>query len=85
MASLCMSLAGESSDPIPFYVLRSVFQDISREWDGQPLDVQAAAAVESVLKPRILALMAAVAAGAARDEVGRLLTEVVASRLTLSF
>ena len=37
IARLCMKLASSSDEPLPYYVLASMFSNILNEWDERPL------------------------------------------------
>lgn len=42
----CMQLARTSDEPLVFYVLAQVFNDIVRAWDGTPVTVEEAREME---------------------------------------
>ena len=71
------ALAQKSDNPVPYYVLAKIIDEVVRGWDGRPVDAGHAANVRDVLLPaieRVVDAMAARPESGAADEL-RLLVE----------
>lgn len=57
MVELCKGLSSSSDSPLPYYVLTSVFADLSSFWTRRPLPTEKYEMVTSVLVPLLQEVM----------------------------
>jgi len=84
MASLCKTLAMDTSRPLPFFVMQHLFLDIARDWEERPLPVDEAKLLESRLIDPIKYLIEAIEAGVSAEEMFTLLNTLVSAYLVSS-
>lgn len=51
MTRCCMALARSVKEPLPYYVLASIFSDLAANWDDRPLPVEEAKNMENHIGP----------------------------------
>jgi hypothetical protein len=82
MARLCKSLALDAINPAPFFVMRSIFLGIARDWEDRALPVEEAALVASKLMEPLAKLVDGLETNAPSSELYYLLNNAVAAYLT---
>ena len=65
----CMDVARAGIEPVVFYVLASIFDDICRRWEGQPLTVDEANTMEEKILGKVKSLVASVAERKDRNQI----------------
>jgi hypothetical protein len=82
MARLCRSLALDAINPAPFFVMRSIFLDIARDWEERALTVEEAELVAVKLTEPLNKLVSGLETDAPSDDLYYLLNNVVSAYLT---
>ena len=59
-AGRCMDAARAGIEPVVFYVLASIFDDISRQWEGRPTTVDETNSMEEKILGKVKNLVASV-------------------------
>ena len=83
MVYLCRSLALETYNPAPFFVMQHIFFNIARYWEDKPLPVEEARLVQSEMVKPIEDLISGIEANASSEQTLTLLNKVVSSYLFL--
>ena len=81
MAGLCKSLAMDTTNPLPFFIMWHVFLDIAGAWEERPLPVEEAKLAESKLAKPIEDLIEAIVAGASSKEMLNPLNKIISAYL----
>ena len=83
MARICRSMALESENPAPFFIMQKVFSGIADYWDDGPVDVEEAKLVEIELKESLGKLIEMLESKAKNGEITEMANKVVSSYLFL--
>ncbi|MFC2008278.1 hypothetical protein ACFLT0_01120 [Chloroflexota bacterium] len=81
MASLCKTLALDTTSPVPFFVMEHIFLDIARHWEDRPLPVEEAKLVEARMMKTVEDLVEGIEAFASIEQIYILLNGVVSDYL----
>ena len=83
MARLCRSLALDTNNPAPFFVMEQVFFNIARYWEDKPLVVEEARLVELEMVKPLEDLISGIEANASNEQILNLLNKVISAYLFL--
>lgn len=82
MVRLCRSLALDTINPAPFFVMEKVFFGVADYWDDRPLTVEEAQEVQSKMMRPLQELIRGIEDNAPSGEMFALLNGVVSAYLT---
>lgn len=77
MASICENLSRDPSVAPAFYILRSVFLEIARDWNDRPLPVEEAGKVQEKLQMPIKEVIRCIETLQSKEVLFNSLTKVV--------
>ena len=83
MAHLCKTMALESGNPAPFFIMQKIFSGIADYWDEKPVVVEEAMIVQDELNVSINNLIDALEENAITERIMYLVNKVVSSYLFL--
>lgn len=83
MARLCKSLALDTSNPAPFFVMWHVFSEVARYWEDKPVIVEEAKLVEADMIEPLKNLIDGIEANVSGEQMNHLLNKAVSSYLFL--
>ncbi len=81
IARLCRSLALETDNPAPFFIMGQIFKNIASYWEDKPIIVEEAKLVESKLKKPLEDLVEGIEANDSSEVIFSLLNRVVSAYL----
>lgn len=77
MIEICKELEISSDSPLPFYILRSVFADLSSLWTDRPLPEDIAEHAETELLPLFRAVIKAIEQQSSRSGIYEALDKLI--------
>ena len=69
MTRCCTALARNVKEPLPYFVLASVFSDLAANWDGRPLSVEEAVEMEQRIGPDLRRIIIILTETGSADEL----------------
>lgn len=81
MASICEKLMKDSARAPAFYILRSVFLDLARDWDERPLPAEEVTKVQEKLEMPIREVIEGLEALWSKEALFESLRKLVAARI----
>lgn len=82
MAGICRNLALDAHDPAPFFIMRQVFLDIARRWEGKPLVEEEAQQVEESIIYTLENLIEGIMTEVSNEEVYGLMNCVASAHIS---
>lgn len=79
MARLCKTMALESNNPAPFFIMQKIFSGIADYWEDRPVVVEEAKLVEGELLKSIKGLVDAIDAKVPAEQMIILMNKAVSS------
>jgi hypothetical protein len=70
-------MARGSEDPLAFYLLKSIFEDIAHEWEGEAVSVPRSEHLQLRVLPSMIGLLDAIEGGASSAQQLPILSELV--------
>ena len=83
MARLCKSLALDTTNPAPFFIMENIFPGIAKYWEDRPVIVEEAKLVEVEMTKSLKELMDGIEANASSEQIVHLLNKAVSSYMFL--
>jgi len=79
MARLCKSLALDTDNPTPFFVMEQIFLGVARYWEDKPIIVEEAKLVEAEMIKTLRDLIDGIEANASSEQMFHLLNKIISS------